>query len=144
MQSISTVHTNTVEQKTFKHGHVTICMHSIQSEWNLKLTDSSLSSSSSLADSSVFYHFHIHLLNHVFFCAAGLICWPTVERHWHWVLSVLRSSPSTELCGCHGMSSMWWTHWSWRRWAVSLLNTRPGTDEWQAEKQTESVPVKLT
>lgn len=54
-------------------------------------------------------------------CDAGLICWPMAGHLWPWVLSALRSSLSTGRCGYHGTSSTWWTHWSWRRWAVSLL-----------------------
>lgn len=45
-----------------------------------------------------------------------------VGHPWHWVLSVLHSLLSTERCGCHGTSSMWWTHWSWRRWALTPLS----------------------
>lgn len=66
-----------------------------------------------------------------FFCCfrvAGSISWQTAGRRSPWASSALRSSPSTELCGCRGTSSMWWTHWSWRRWAT-------GTSVWALDNQ---------
>lgn len=62
-----------------------------------------------------------------YWCAAGSISWPMGEHPSRWVLNVLRSSLSTEPCGCRGTCSMWWTRWSWRRWAVTLL---PGYIFW--------------